>query len=253
MKYTILPPQKTPKLETAHRRPANLGEHKAAFLNANNRLGFQSDEVSEEPVSEELAALFTTTLENAPKLSRAERKRGLSDWHRKLHMAGYRRVDGVYVKTERAFGEPVKQLTPQELYEKSRRDPKWQQPWNYPAYHESMWRKHIVSTRREFEFKAVLDKLLNDEYVTRREALAPSIDKHNDEPKTRLDKLLGKLDQQSHIKNPVLRRLVSLEKADRLLAERQFSVSVEMQEFVDSVLGPKSDPNGHNRINPYLD
>jgi hypothetical protein len=47
MKIIILPPQKSPKLLTAYARSLNLAEHKLAFLNANNKSGFEKDELPE--------------------------------------------------------------------------------------------------------------------------------------------------------------------------------------------------------------
>jgi hypothetical protein len=46
-KITYLPPQKPPKLLTASRHSLSLGEHRRAFLNANNKAGFLPDEEPE--------------------------------------------------------------------------------------------------------------------------------------------------------------------------------------------------------------
>jgi len=48
MKFILLAPSPEPKHETAHYRPKTLGEHKLAFLNANNAHGWAQDEVPAE-------------------------------------------------------------------------------------------------------------------------------------------------------------------------------------------------------------
>jgi hypothetical protein len=252
IKYTVLPPQATPKGLTAHRRPPNLGEHQLAFLNSNNRYGFQVDEIPEEPIVDEMAALFLTVLYNLPKLSRFERQQEMAKHHRKMLSAGYAMQGGVYVKvktlTEEDYARArqakhglIKRNQLQQMlvrpsvlqeFEAAKRDPRWQQPWNHAEYHEALSRKHIYATRT---FEPTAAKL------------------HAKEHQTRLDKLLDELDQQSNIKNPILRRLVSLEKAACVLASNEFVATFDIDEFLNAPITPKSEPTGHHRINPYLD
>lgn len=268
MKYTILPPQKGPNLPTVFRRPRSLGEHQAAFLNANNRFGFQVDELPEEPVVEEVAAMWLTVVNNLPKVSKDERQREAAKHRVKMLNAGYKMRGGVYVKVKtlteedyeharqeklkKAKEDKQKRFTPVVLqeYRKALRDPKWQKPWEHEAYHEEhrrkveayavanpdhpgVFRKHIVATRTHFSYQAT--PLRGDEY------------------RTRLDKLLSDLEQQSNIQNPTLRKMVAMEKADRILKEQlsQFTPTFNIDEFLNPS-EPKSDPTGQHRINPYL-
>lgn len=274
MKYTLLPTQPIPKQLTAHRRPANLGEHQAAFLNSNNRYGFQVDAIPEEPIVDEMVALFLTVLYNLPKLSRVERQQEMAKHHRKMLSAGYEMRSGVYVKVKTFTEEDYEQArqakrrvikksqveqmlvraTPLQEFEAAMRDPKWQKPWEHEAYHEEhrrkvaeyadanpnhpgIFRKHIYATRTNFSYRAEVGPLRDDEY------------------RSRLDKLLSELEQQSNIKDPTLRKLVTMEKADRLLKEQlsQFTSTLDIDEFLNQSIAPKSDPTGHHRINPYLD
>jgi hypothetical protein len=257
MKYTFLPPQPAPPQLTAYRRPVSLGEHQAAFLNATNRYGFQVDEIPDEPIVDEMAALFLTVLYNLPKLSRVERQQEMAKHHRKMLSAGYEMQGGVYVRVKTFTEEEYEQArrdkrrvvkvsqaqqmlvraTPLQELEATKRDPRWQQPWNHAAYHEGI-RKHIYATRTHFSYQAVTPEKLYDE-------------KH----RSRLDKLIDEMEQESNIKNSTLRRLVAIEKAGRMLSDQlsQFTTTINIEEFLDQPLIPKSDPSGHRRINPYLD
>lgn len=58
MKFTLLPPQEAPKGYTAFRRSRSLGEHMQGFLGANNIRDFLDDLQMEEPIIEEVAAMW---------------------------------------------------------------------------------------------------------------------------------------------------------------------------------------------------
>ena len=58
MKYTILPPQATPKQVTAHYSAQSLGDHFQSFMSVNNIRGFMEDLCVEEPIVEEVAAMW---------------------------------------------------------------------------------------------------------------------------------------------------------------------------------------------------
>jgi hypothetical protein len=242
---------------SAYRRPANLGEHQAAFLNSNNRYGFQVDDIPEEPIVDEMAGLFLTVLYNMPKLSRSERECEFVKHHRKMLNAGYEMQGGVYVKVKTLTEEDYEQArqakrrvvkesqlkqmlvrpTPLQEFEAAKRDPRWQRPWNHAAYHEGL-RKHIDATHADFSHQAV-----------------PSEELRSDEYRSRLDKLVDEFEQQSNIKHPTLRKLVATEKAGQVLKEQlsRFSTTFDIDEFLNQLLVPKSDSSGHQRINPYLD
>lgn len=166
IKYTILPPQKAPTLMSAYRRPASLGEHQAAFLNSNNRYGFQVDEIPEEPIVDEMAGLFLTVLYNLPKLSRSERKREAAQHYRKMVKAGFMFRNGVWVKQE---PKPAPKFVPTpEIAAKYVKG--MGELIDQLAGHNVMVRKHIVATRTHFSYKAEHipgDKLRDDEYQAR--------------------------------------------------------------------------------------
>lgn len=77
MKYTLLPPQKAPKQQTAHRGIPNLGEHKQAFMNLHNQHGWIQEETPEKPQSDEMMALVAMLLSSNRRVNKPKRDKAI--------------------------------------------------------------------------------------------------------------------------------------------------------------------------------
>lgn len=282
-KITILPPQKAPRTLTANRGIPNLGEHKLAFLNANNRSGWMMDDIPEEPIAEHLAALWLIVIGNMPGVNEIVTRHPEP---RRKHLVDREVHAGTHLSVQRKVPKrtivPVKPATkPSAPSTLSVRD--------------NAFKKHFVATRVAASAIAVHKTPLQDyEYVARKKKLHDLLVTENKAVLQHQQSLLGdKLDaewkkfQQSltgderrverlmsmteeefkRRKLEVLRMEAALKAIDRSF---EYTVSAPMNEIfthIDRVISrnqllqsvafrgygePKSDASGNHRINPYL-
>lgn len=257
MKFTLLPPQEAPKGYTAFRRSQSLGEHMQGFLSANNIRDFLDDLQMEEPIIEEVAAMWLIVVSDN------------INWRQEEAMKMYRQQQWFERQAKRAK-ERKKLTLPKKAVKRPAVSVELQQSKRPPMTKtrptpSEEFQQYAAQSRRIYDTvkRPPANSLSpNDEYLRakRRGMRAYDVAEPNDTPTFYNEPmwlLLARLSPDVQFESM---RAVTAEQA-RAIAENYqksidegFQLSPEVERLNNMLYKapPKSDPTGHYRLNPHL-
>jgi len=257
VKITILPPQEAPKQLTAQHRSKSLGEHFEAFMSVNNIRGFMDELCVEEPIVEEVAAMWLIVVWEVQYQRQVEAMRLYAEqqWllerkatqeKKMAERAAKRALDTPVLKTAQVAQSMVRG-TVAEADSQLFKTPLQQYDEAVKQARASGKMFDIASPKplRDAEYRARLNELLADSEILISEA------EMSDRMKTS--------PLRKHIvasRDFYSMRAVTPEQAKAIAQAYQESLApvfvstFDIQEFLMS--SPKSEPTGAYRINPYL-
>jgi len=254
MKYTILPPQEAPKQLTAHYSAKSLGDHFDAFMSANNIRGYMEELCVEEPIVEEVAAMWLIIVWEIQYQRQVEALRLYG-----IQQLADRRQARIKERTERISAMQTKPAVP---------------VLKTKQVMQSLVRGVAADTDPSV-FKTPLDEYRQSIKNGRMYDVADPVPLRDAEYRARLARILAagellfdKAKLSDKMASPPWRKhvvatrefypmvAVSVEQGKAIAEAYQkyvndmFVVSPETERFMEHL--PKAEPNGATRINPYL-